>query len=322
MLKSHASVALERYLLKSGVEMKTLVTGATGFVGSRLLTRLDKPIVLSRDADRARRQLSDFDIKAFDWDPIQTPPPTEAFEGVEAVVHLAGDSVADGRWTAAKKERMRESRRIGTRNLVEALSNLDQKPKVLVSASAVGIYGDRGNVELVESSDKADDFLANICVEWEEESQRATSFGIRVANPRIGVVLGPGGGALKKMLTPFKMGVGAPLGSGRQWMPWIHLDDLVGMIIHAIENSEVAGPFNATSANPVTNREFTKTLGKTINRPTFFPPVPGFMMRLAFGEFASVLLASQKVMPHAIVESGYEFQFAKLEEALADVFDK
>jgi uncharacterized protein len=300
--------------------MRALVTGATGFVGRRLLARLREPVVLSRDGAKAEHNLAPFGVKAFSWNPILEPPPAEAFDGIDAVFHLAGESVASGRWTSAKKVRMRESRIAGTRNLVSALAALPVKPRVLVSASAVGFYGDRGDEILTESSSPAGDYLAELCQAWEREARGAEAHGIRVVMLRIGIVLGRKGGALAKMLTPFYLGAGAPLGSGRQYMPWIHLEDLVGMMLFAAEHDQVHGPWNGTAPSPVTNREFTNSLGRAIHRPTFLPPVPPFMLRVLFGEFGSILLGSQRALPKAAEEAGFKFAYPELEPALQDIF--
>ena len=301
--------------------MRTLVTGATGFVGRRLLKHLDKPVILSRNAEKAKAALSEFEIDAFDWDAQNEPAPAAAFDGVDSIIHLAGEPVAEGRWTAPKKVRLRESRVAGTRNLVETLGKLDQKPRVLVSASAVGFYGSRGDDVLDESAEPADDFLAEICSSWEAEANKARDHGIRVVTVRVGIVLGRGGGALAKMLTPFKMGVGGRLGSGKQWMPWIHIDDLVNMFLLAAKNENISGSLNGSAPNPVTNTEFTKTLGKVLGRPTVFP-VPGFMLSVAFGEFGSVLLTSQRAIPKAAEAAGYEFQYAELDTAFRDILNQ
>jgi uncharacterized protein len=302
--------------------MRTLVTGATGFVGRRLLAKLQRPIVLSRDATKAAKKLEQFGANVYAWDPQGGSPPEAAFDGVEAVIHLAGDPVAEGRWNAKKKARIRDSRVLGTRNLVAGLRKLRAKPKVLVSASAVGIYGSRGSEELTETSPPASDFLANVCTEWEREAVTAREFGIRVVPIRIGIVLGEKGGALGKMLTPFKLGLGSPLGSGQQYMPWIHIGDLVEMLLFAARESAVTTPLNGVAPHPVTNREFTKTLGRVLGRPTFFPPVPGFMLKLMLGEFADVLLGSQRVLPRAALAAGFPFQFAELEPALRNVLHR
>lgn len=313
-----------RLAKKNGLEliMRALVTGATGFVGKRLLSKLNRPVVLSRNPRQAEKSLAGLDVSVFPWDPENQPAPAAAFAGIDAVFHLAGEPVAEGRWTAAKKVRMRESRVVGTRNLVQTLVQLPVKPKVLISASAVGYYGDRGDERLDEHSAPQDDFLAEICVAWERESLRATDCGTRVVNPRIGIVLGEGGGALAKMLPPFLMGVGSPLGSGKQYMPWIHLEDLCEMLLYAAKHPSLAGPINATAPTPVSNRDFTHTLGKVLRRPTFFPSVPGFALRLVLGEFAQVLLMSQNAVPAAALEAGFHFQFAELEPALRNVLKR
>ncbi|MFO0885476.1 MAG: TIGR01777 family oxidoreductase [Pirellulales bacterium] len=299
--------------------MKALVTGATGFVGKRLLTHLKGANVLSRDAAKAEKSLASFGVKAFSWAPTKEMPPLAALEGVDAVFHLAGDSVAEGRWTAAKKKRMWDSRIEGTKNLVNALAQLDRRPKVLVSASAIGFYGDRGDEILEEGAKPASGYLADLCREWEREAAVATTLGIRVVSVRVGIVLGEKGGALSKMLTPFYLGVGSPLGSGKQYMSWIHIDDLVGMMLFAAENESVTGVLNGTAPNPVTNKEFTKALGAALHRPTFFPAVPGFVLKVALGEFANVLLGSQRCNPKRAIEAGYKFKYSDLAPALTDI---
>jgi uncharacterized protein len=297
--------------------MRAVVTGATGFVGRHLLRRLDRPNVLSRDADQARRSLAACNISAFSWEPIKEEPPAAALDGVDAVFHLAGDPVAEGHWTAEKKQRIRDSRVLGTRHLVDALRKLERRPSVLVSASAVGWYGSRGDEVLDETSPPAHDFLADVCVAWEQEARRAAEFGIRVVSIRTGMVLGDGG-ALSKMLPPFRFGLGGPLGNGKQWMPWIHVDDLAAMYLHAAENKNVSGPMNGVSPQPVTNKEFTKVLAAVLHRPAVLP-APYFALRLAFGEFAQILFDSQRVVPKAAERSGFHFQFPELWPALAAI---
>ena len=302
--------------------MKALVTGATGFVGHRLLAHLKESVVLSRNGAKAEQELSQFGVKAFSWNPTKEPAPSEAFAGVDTVFHLAGDPVASGRWTSAKKVRMRESRIAGTRNLVATLAALPVKPKVLVSASAVGYYGDRGDEILAESAAPAGDYLAELCQGWEREARAAETLGIRVAMIRIGIVLGEKGGALAKMLTPFYLGAGAPLGNGKQYMPWIHIEDLVRLMLFAAEQDHVRGPLNGTAPNPATNRDFTKALGRAIHRPTFLPPIPGFMLRLRFGEFGNILLTSQRAIPKAAEQAGFKFEHPDLEPALQQIVTK
>jgi uncharacterized protein (TIGR01777 family) len=298
--------------------MKALVTGATGFLGRRLVARLDRPVVFSRSAARAAGKLAPAGIQVFEWDPMKGPPPLQAFEGVDAVFHLAGDSVADGRWTARKKARIRDSRVVGTRNLVAGLRASATRPKVLISASAVGYYGSRGDEELTEQSRPGSDFLAEVCVEWEREAAAARELGLRVVPIRIGVVLGARGGALAKMLLPFQLGLGSPLGSGRQYMSWIHIDDLVELMLFAAAHPALDEPVNGVAPLAVTNREFTKTLGKVLKRPTFMPAVPGLAMKLLVGEFAEVLLASQRVVPRVALEAGFAYRFVELQPALND----
>lgn len=305
--------------------MQALVTGATGFVGKRLLAQLERPRVLTRDPAKARESLARFGATPFAWNPAEGLPPAAAFEGVDVVIHMAGEPVAEGRWTAEKKERIRASRVLGTKHLVTALAALPAatRPKTLISYSAIGIYGDRGDEWLTEASPPPtgwrDDFLAEVCVAWEEAAKPVTDLGMRLVMPRVGIVLGENGGALAQMLTPFRFGLGSPIGSGEQWMSWIHIDDMVGLTLFAASHKSVSGPVNAVSSDPVKNREFTYALGRALNRWTFLPPVPGFMLNLLLGEFAQVLLASQRVVPTALQEAGYKFQFTDLDAALTDI---
>lgn len=297
--------------------MKALVTGGTGFVGKRLLPLLDHPIVLTRNADRAQRSIGPMSGRILTWEPMDGPPPPEAFDGVDVVIHLAGESVAEGRWTAAQKARIRESRVVGTRHLVEAMARAAHRPRVLVSASAVGYYGDRGEEEVTERSTPGDDFLADVCVEWEREALAAEKAGLRVVTLRTGIVLGHGG-ALAKMLTPFRLGAGGPLGNGKQWMPWIHVDDMARLYLHAAVTESIRGPMNAVAPHPVRNAEFTKALGRALHRPAFMP-APYIGLRLLFGEFADVLFASQKVIPKLAMETGFEFAYPDIDAALRQI---
>jgi uncharacterized protein (TIGR01777 family) len=297
--------------------MKALVTGATGFIGRRLLERLERPVVLSREPDRAMQELERFHVAAARWDPMLGPPPAQVFDGVDVVFHLAGEPIAAGRWTKARKQRICDSRVVGTKHLVDGLAKLSKRPPVLVSASAVGYYGSRGDEELTETSAPGDDFLADVCIAWEKAALEAERLGIRVVLSRTGVVLGRGA-ALEKMLRPFKLGLGGRLGSGRQWMPWIHLDDIVGLLIFAAEQAAIRGPMNAVAPTPITNRQFTRSLARTLHRPAFMP-APYFGMRLLFGEFASILFASQRVLPKVAEQHGYRFKYPEIDGALAEI---
>jgi uncharacterized protein (TIGR01777 family) len=298
--------------------MRALITGATGLVGKHLLGRIEDAVVLSRNPDQARRRLGK--VEAHAWNPERGPAPAEAIRGVEAVFNLAGEPVFEGRWTEEKKRRIRDSRVVGTRNFVSALAAMENesRPKVLVSASAVGYYGDRGDEELDERSIVGDGFLAEVCVDWEREAMAAAQLGIRVVCVRIGIVLAPGGGALAAMLTPFRMGMGGRLGSGRQWMPWVHIKDLAGMMLHASRNDSIRGPMNAVAPHPVINVDFTSALAHAVHRPALLP-VPRIALRLALGEVSDILIASQRVFPRVAEQSGYVFDHPDLAGALDDV---
>jgi uncharacterized protein len=301
--------------------MRALVTGATGFVGRKLLSRLERPVVLSRDRQRAERALRDFQVTVHQWDPIAEPAPAAAFEGVDTVFHLAGESVAEGRWTAAKKQRLHDSRVVGTRHLARTLAQLADRPQVLVSASAVGYYGDRGDRMLRESESPGEGFLSDLCVAWEREAKAAEDSGLRVVHPRIGIVLSPDGGALTKLLPLFRKCLASPLGNGRQYMSWIHIDDLLDLLLWVAGQAAIAGPVNATAPHPVTNRDFTKTLAGVLRRPVLLPPVPKFALRLSMGEFADSLFQSQRVLPAVAEEAGFQFQHPTLEDALKHLLE-
>lgn len=291
-----------------------MVIGGTGFIGRRLVLALERPVVLTRDPARARQLLGP-SVDPVGWDPRAGAPPSEYFRNSEVVFHLAGESIAGGRWNQRRKRLMRDSRVVGTRRLVDALENCAARPAVLVSASAVGFYGDRGDEVLDESSSPGNGFLAEVCREWEAEAARARSFGMRVVQARTGVVLDRSGGALARMLPPFRFGLGGRLGSGRQWMPWIHLDDLVGLLLHAARSSDISGPMNAVAPKPATNTEFTRALASALGRPAVFP-VPEFALKLLFGEMASILLGSQRALPRVAEKTGYRFEYPALEPAL------
>ena len=297
--------------------MKVVVTGATGFIGRALVaalrTRGNEVRALVRDPAEARAQLG---TDAFPWDSGK-PVPADAMAGADAVVHLAGEGIADKRWTAARKERLRASRVDGTRRVVEAIRAASPRPKVFVSGSAIGYYGDVPEGDVTESSPAGKDFLAELCAAWELEAKAAESLGVRLVLLRTGIVLGPGGGALGKMLLPFKLGAGGPMGSGKQWMSWIHLDDEVGLILHALDTAAITGAFNATAPEPARNRDFARALGRAVHRPAI-APMPGFAMKVLFGEMAGVaLLTGQKVLPAMAQATGYRFRHPTLEGALA-----
>ena len=276
--------------------------------------------MLSRDVSRGQRAVGQSAGRVVGWDPQAGPPPTEAFEGVDVIFHLAGESVAEGRWTSAQKARIRESRVVGTQNLVAGIARAEPRPRVLVSASAVGYYGDRGEEELTEASAPGYDFLADVCVEWERAARVAEQHGVRVVLARTGIVLGQGG-ALAKMLTPFKLGAGGPLGNGRQWMPWIHVADLARLYLHAADTTSIQGPMNAVGPHPVRNSEFTKALGRALHRPAFMP-APYLGLRLVFGEFAKVLFASQRVIPQVAIDTGFHFEYPQIAAALAEILKR
>jgi uncharacterized protein len=294
--------------------MKTLLTGATGLIGRELVRSLESAVVLSRYPEQVARRLAG--VQAHAWSPEASPPPASVFDGVEVVVNLAGEPVAEGRWTDERKGRIRDSRVLGTRNLVAGLASLAHRPRVLVSASAVGYYGDRGDEILVEASAPGRDFLADVCVAWEREARAAEALGMRVVCVRTGLVLARDGGALARMLTPFRMGMGGRLGDGKQWMPWIHIDDEIGILLHAMKDDRVQGPINAVGPRPVTNAEFTLQLARVLHRPAFLP-VPKAALRLAFGEMGEILTASQRVLPKEAERSGYTFKHTELASALA-----
>ena len=293
---------------------RTLVTGATGFIGTKLVAHLPRAVVLSRDAESVRRRLGVRD--AYAWSPESGPPPSAVFEAVDAVFHLAGEPVAEGRWTAEKKRRIRDSRVLGTRHLVAGLAASPTKPRVLVCASAVGYYGDRGDQALDESAPAGRGFLPEVCAAWEREARAAEGLGIRVVHARIGVVLARDGGALAKLLPPFRLGAGGRLGSGQQWMPWIHVDDLVGLLVHAAAHDQVRGAMNAAAPRPVTNADFTRALGRALHRPAILP-VPSLALRVLLGEMSEVLTASQRVLPTVAERTGFAFRYPDLDGALA-----
>ncbi|MDE0264020.1 MAG: TIGR01777 family oxidoreductase [Bryobacterales bacterium] len=290
-----------------------VVTGATGFVGRRLCKLLTSPRILTRAPEHVPPEFAQ--SACFRWDPARELPPAEAFDGCQAVFHLAGEPVAEGRWTKAKKANIRDSRVEGTKHLVEALRQLEHRPEVLVSASAVGIYGSRGDEVLAESATAAEGFLADVCRAWEAEALAAEDLGMRVVTIRIGLVLGAQGGALARMLPLFKLCAGGRLGHGRQWMPWIHVDDLAALFLYCAQSETLSGAVNGSAPDPVTNRHFTKALASAVGRPALFP-APAFALRVGLGEFSEVLLASQRAVPDKALSAGFEFEHPTIETAL------
>jgi len=291
--------------------MNVVITGSSGLIGSALMPRL------SRNGHTIRRLVRGARAEgAARWNPDDGWLDESPLAGADAVVHLAGETIATGRWTAARKARIRDSRVRGTGLLTRALVKLDRKPRVLVSASAVGIYGTRGDEVVDERSAPGQGFLAEVCSQWEAATRPATDAGIRVVNVRIGVVLSGTGGALAKMLPPFRLGLGGVMGSGRQYMSWIAIDDVVGAIEHLLLADTVVGPVNLVAPDPVSNREFTKTLGRVLRRPTILR-LPAFAIRLGLGEVADeLLLASTRAQPARLTASGYQFGYPTLEGAL------
>ena len=304
--------------------MKILLTGGTGFIGrsvvKNLASRGHEIVLLTRDPESAR-QKTGIDCNAWKWDALQGPPPREAFEGINVVINLAGESIAAGRWTSDAKDKIYNSRVIGTRNLVDTLNQTHlnlAKPIKFISTSAVGFYGDHGEDTLTETSPQGEGFLAEVCKDWEAEAAKVK--GATTVILRLGVVLGHGG-ALDKMLPVFRKGLGGPLGSGNQWMSWIHLNDLVQIISQAVEAPDMHGTFNAVSPNPITNEIFTYLLGQALQKSTLIR-VPKIVLKLALGQMAKeTLLASTRTVPARLQEQGFQFQFPELEAALKDIFN-
>jgi uncharacterized protein (TIGR01777 family) len=295
---------------------RVVVTGASGLVGPRVVTAAREAgaevTVLSRDPARAARKLGD--VHAIAWEPLAEPAPAQALTGADAVVHLAGEPVAQ-RWSAAAKRAIRDSRVIGTRNLVEGLAATGQRPGVLVCSSAIGYYGARGEEPLDEDAPPSNDFLARVCVEWEAEALRASQLGVRSVQMRTGVVLDGAGGALAKMLPPFRLGLGGPVAGGDQYVSWILLEDLVGLVLAAADGEQWSGPVNATAPEPVTNGELSQALGRALGRPTFVA-VPAFALRALYGEMARIITTGARVVPAKALVLGYRFRHPGFEPAL------
>ena len=292
--------------------MKILITGASGLIGKALQNSFAEKghdlLLAGRSEPRAANQIQ-WTIESGFADPRR-------LEGIDAFIHLAGENISALRWTDEKKRAIRDSRVLGTRSVMDAIGKLKQKPKVFIAGSATGYYGDRGDEVMTENDGPGDTFLSEVCKAWEAESRRAEDLGVRSVLLRTGIVLSKDGGALAEMLTPFKLGVGGVVGSGRQWMSWISLEDVVGAINFALENDELSGPINVVAPNPVTNKEFTRTLGEVIHRPTILP-LPQFAVKLAFGEMGdALLLDSTRVIPERLANAGYKFKFENLKLAV------
>jgi uncharacterized protein (TIGR01777 family) len=306
--------------------MRVFVTGGTGLVGSRLVRQLlargDQLVVLTRRYAHARQALGP-NVALVEGDPMRAGPWTDQLADCDAVVHLAGENIFARRWSAYFKNLLVDSRVQSTRNIADALLRLPRRPagqgRVVVNASAVGIYGPRGDEEITEESPPGNDFLAHLCLEWEKAARTVESAGIRAVQVRIGVVLDPAGGALAKLLTPFKMFAGGPVGTGKQWMPWIHHEDLTGLFLLALDTPPCAGPLNGTAPNPVTNKDFSTALGHALHRPSVVW-TPGFALRLLLGEAADVVTTGQRVLPKKALALGYTFKYPTLDVALKQMF--
>ena len=302
--------------------MKVLVTGASGFLGSALcdslLLRGDTVVGLTRDPARARS--TNPSVIWHPWEPLLERPPAEVFDGVDGVVNLLGEKI-NQRWTDEAKAQIMESRRTGTRNLIGAIAELEERrrPRALVNQSAIGYYGDRGEAMVDESAPPGEGFDSEVVQEWEKAAHEAEGLGVRVTVVRTGHVLDPRGGFLGELLTPFKLGVGGPLAGGAQYVSWVHIEDEIGVLLWALDDAKVSGTVNSTAPNPVTNRVFSKALGRALGRPAVMP-VPGLVLDLKFGpEFGKVLRGGQRVIPRRAQDLGYEFRFSDIDEALGDL---
>ncbi len=302
--------------------MKVVVSGGTGYNGRALckgLLRAGHEVrVTTRDEEAARRRAPSRVELVHPGSPEGW---ADAVRGCDAVINLAGESIADGRWTPGRKQALQRSRVATTRSLVDACGAIDERPSVFISASAVGYYGPSGNDKLDETAPAGDDFLARLCVAWEDEAGRATELGMRLVVPRIGVVLGDGGGALERMVIPFRMFVGGPIGSGKQWLSWVHRHDVVALLIDALTNDRMQGPVNAVAPDARTMADFSRALGAAMRRPSWIP-VPSFALRLALGEMAEMLLTGQRVVPAAAEAAGYRFRYRSLGDALAEILHR
>ena len=306
--------------------MKIAITGATGFVGSRLVQKLNAEnqqiIVLTRNLAKAQRvfpSLTFPNLEFVTYKPKESGEWQESISGCDAVINLAGEPIAE-RWTAQQKQEILESRQLGTRKIVEAIAKAAVKPKVLISGSAIGYYGTSETAVFEETSPSGSDFLAEVCQNWEAEAEKVKEFGVRLAILRLGIVLADGGGALAKMIGPFQMFAGGPIGTGRQWFSWIHRDDLVNLIVEVVTNDQMSGVYNATAPNPVKMKQFCQTLGEVMNRPSWLP-VPEFALELLLGDGAIVVLEGQQVLPKRAQALGFQFQYPELKPALAEILN-
>jgi uncharacterized protein len=303
--------------------MRILISGSTGFLGTALVDALKRrgdTLVRPARPGTSRKNAAGTPALTVEWDPVGGRFDAAGAEGADALVHLAGASIADGRWNAERKQLLRTSRIDATRQLMGALAKLQRPPRVVVAASAIGYYGNRGDESLTEASTPGNDFLAGLCREWEAETARASEFGARVVSVRFGIILAAHGGALPRMALPFKFGAGGRLGNGRQWMSWVTLPEVLNIIQFSLANPGLSGPVNVVSPNPVRNQDFTHILANALHRPALFP-APAFALRLALGEMAdALLLSSQKVMPSMLVENGYKFLQPDLAGALAEIY--
>jgi hypothetical protein len=299
--------------------MKVAITGATGFVGSRLVERLQaqghQPLILTRNRASADRAFPTLEIVAYT--PTESGSWQQAIAGCDAVVHLAGEPIAETRWTPERKQEILKSRQLSTQKIVEAIAQANPKPTVLVNASAIGYYGTSETATFDETSPAGNDFLAEVCQAWEAEAQKVKDAGVRLVILRLGIVLGDGG-ALAKMTPPFKVFAGGPIGTGRQWFSWIHRDDLVNLILEALSRKDIEGVFNATAPNPVRMTELCQTIGETLNRPSWLP-VPSFALEAYLGEGAKVVLEGQQVLPKRTTNYGFKYRYPTVKQALAEI---
>lgn len=301
--------------------MKTVLFGGSGFLGSHLLSQLlgsgHNVTLVTRRPDKVRSEISPT-VTIVPWTPAEGIAGT--IDGSDAIINLSGESIGERRWSAKRKDEILSSRIDTTRAIVDAIGNASKKPTVLLNASAVGYYGNVENDEVTETYPAGTDFLAGVCQRWENEAMKAEQLGIRVVLPRTGVVLAKNGGALERMILPFKLFAGGPLGSGKQWFPWIHIEDEIRGMIHLLEDEKLSGPVNLTAPGPVTMKQFCSALGKAMHRPSW-APVPAFILKTVLGEMADALvLGGQKVLPKKLLESGFRFRYAHVNQALADIF--